>query len=173
MYKRQLSHYSNWSKAQHASIGYGYGLSTTLLHLANAYTIVANHGKKVQLTYEKVDNEDIYYENVLDKNISKKVIKMMTAVVNNGTGKKAKLDKYSVAGKTGTVRMNIKGKYKKNNHLALFVGIVPSVHPEYVAAIIIRNPRNGPAAGGKNAAPIFKEFMNHSLNLLKVYPDKK
>ncbi len=169
----KLSHYSHWSKAQHASIGYGYGLSTTLLHLANAYTIVANYGKKVQLTYQKVDNEDIYYEDILDEDISKKIIKMMTAVVDSGTGKNAKLDKYSVAGKTGTVRMNIKGAYKKNNHLALFVGIVPSVNPEYVAAIIVRNPRNGPASGGKNAAPIFKEFMNHSLNLLKVYPDKK
>ena len=56
----KLSHYSRWSKAQHARIGYGYGLSTTLLHLANAYTIIANYGKKVQLTYQKVDNEDIY-----------------------------------------------------------------------------------------------------------------
>ncbi len=169
----KLSHYSRWSKAQHASIGYGYGLSTTLLHLANAYTIIANYGKKVQLTYQKVDNEDIYHEDILDEDISKKIITMMTAVVDSGTGQNAKLDKYSVAGKTGTVRMNIKGAYKKNNHLALFVGIVPSVNPEYVAAIIVRNPRNGPAAGGKNAAPIFKEFMNHSLNLLKVYPDKK
>ena len=125
------------------------------MHLANAYTIIANYGKKVQLTYQKVDNEDIYHEDILDEDISKKIITMMTAVVDSGTGQNAKLDKYSVAGKTGTVRMNIKGAYKKNNHLALFVGIVPSVNPEYVAAIIDRNPRNGHAAGGKNAAPIF------------------
>jgi len=168
-----LTHYSKWDEAVHATIGYGYGLSTTLLHLANAYTILANHGKKVQLTYEKIKKDDIYYEKILDKNIAKKIISMMQTVVDDGTAKKAQLDKYTVAGKTGTVRIIEDGKYKKNNHLAIFVGITPASNPEYVSAVIVRNPKNGQAAGGKNAAPIFKDFMRHSLNLLKVYPDRK
>ena len=54
-----------------------------------------------------------------------------------------------------------------------FVGITPSSNPEYVAAIIIRDPKKGNTSGGKNAAPIFREFMNHALNILEVYPDKK
>ena len=169
----KLAHYSKWDEAVHATIGYGYGLSTTLLHLANAYTILANHGKKIQLTYEKVKSDDIYFENILDENISKKIISMMQTVVDNGTAKKARLDKYTVAGKTGTVRIIEDGKYKTNNHLAIFVGITPATNPEYVSAVIVRNPKNGQAAGGKNAAPIFKDFMSHSLNLLKVYPDRK
>ena len=169
----KLTHYSKWDEAVHATIGYGYGLSTTLLHLANAYTILANHGKKIQLSYEKVNNDDIYFENILDEDISKKIISMMQTVVDNGTAKKARLDKYTVAGKTGTVRIIEDGKYKTNNHLAIFVGITPASNPEYVSAVIVRNPKNGQAAGGKNAAPIFKDFMSHSLNLLKVYPDKK
>ncbi|MFL2559920.1 MAG: peptidoglycan D,D-transpeptidase FtsI family protein [Gammaproteobacteria bacterium] len=171
----KLDHHSSWDESQHASMGYGYGLSTTLLHLANAYSVLANHGKKIQLTYEKQKPNEIFFDNALNNKLSKEIINMMTMVVETkkGTGKKAKLQKYTVAGKTGTVRINIGGNYKKNRHLALFVGIVPASNPEYVAAVIVRNPREGQTYGGKNAAPIFKKFMDHSLNLLKVYPDKK
>ena len=171
--KGKLAHYSQWDQTLHATIGYGYGLSTTLLHLANAYTILANHGKKIQLTYEKVNNSEIYFDRVLDKDISKKVLSMMQTVVDSGTAKNARLEKYTVAGKTGTVRIIKDGQYKKNSHLAIFVGITPVSKPEYVTAVIVRNPKNGQASGGANAAPIFKDFMSHSLNLLGVYPDRK
>ena len=109
----------------------------------------------------------------MDLDITKQILLMMQTVVDSGTAKKAKLEKYSVAGKTGTVRIIQDGKYKEDSHLAVFVGITPVSDPEYVTAIIIRNPKDGPASGGKNAAPIFKEFMSHSLNLLEVYPDRK
>ena len=169
-----LHHYNDWSEDDHASISYGYGISATLLHLANAYVTLANYGKKIQLTYEKVSENDVYYDEVLNKNISKNIIKMMRSVVEiGGTGREAKLEKYSVAGKTGTSRMIDNGKYNINKHNAIFVGIVPASKPEYVAAIIVRNPRKGNASGGRHAAPIFKEFMSHSLNLLRVYPDIK
>ena len=49
-----LHHYNDWSEDDHASISYGYGISATLLHLANAYVTLANYGKKIQLTYEKI-----------------------------------------------------------------------------------------------------------------------
>ena len=167
-----LYHYNEWSEDDHASISYGYGISVTLLHLANAYVTLANYGKKIQLTYEKIHESEIYYDEVLNKNISKNIIKMMRSVVEKGgTGRKAKLDKYSVAGKTGTARIMDNGKYSINKHNAIFVGIVPASKPEYVAAVIVRNPKEGNASGGRHAAPIFKEFMSHSLNLLRVYPD--
>ena len=168
-----LKNYHKWDEALHGTLGYGYGLSTTLLHLANAYTTLANYGKKVELTYEKRLDDDFITEQVLDKNISKQVLKMMEKAVNTGTGKKAKLKNYSVAGKTGTARINKGGGYSEFRHNAIFVGITPASNPEYVAAIIIRHPKNGEAAGGKNAAPVFKEFMSHALNLLEVYPDIK
>ena len=169
-----LHHYNEWSEDDHASISYGYGISATLLHLANAYVTLANYGKKIQLTYEKIDKNEIYYDKTLDASISKKIIKMMKSVVEtDGTGSRARLEKYSVAGKTGTSRIMHNGKYSINKHNAIFVGIVPASKPEYVAAIVVRNPKKGNASGGKHAAPIFKEFMSHSLNLLRVYPDIK
>ena len=168
-----LYHYSKWSDDDHASISFGYGISVTLLHLANAYVTLANYGKKVQLTYERRDNDDVYHDEVLDYEISKSIINMMRSVVEKegGTGKKAKLEKYSVAGKTGTSRILDNGEYSTYKHNAIFVGIVPASKPEYVVAVIVRNPKKGSASGGKHAAPIFKELMSHSLNLLRVYPD--
>jgi len=161
---------SSWDDALHGTVGYGYGLSTTLLHLANAYNIVANDGMRVQLTYKKhfgaIDGEQ-----VLQKEVSKEILKMMQKAVDDGTGRNAKIKNYSVAGKTGTVRLRINGKYSERNHNALFVGIAPASKPKYVAAVIVRNPKNRPVSGGKNAAPIFSEFMSYSLNLLEVYPD--
>ena len=161
---------SSWDDALHGTVGYGYGLSTTLLHLANAYNIVANDGMRVQLTYKKhfgaIDGEQ-----VLQKEVSKEILKMMLKAVDDGTGRNAKIKNYSVAGKTGTVRLRINGKYSERNHNALFVGIAPASEPKYVAAVIVRNPKNRPVSGGKNAAPIFSEFMSYSLNLLEVYPD--
>ena len=169
-----LYHYKEWSEDDHASISYGYGISATLLHLANAYVTLANYGKKIQLTYEKISENEIYYDEVLNENISKDIVKMMRSVVEiDGTGRKAKLAKYSVAGKTGTSRIMTNGKYSTNKHNAIFVGIVPASKPEYVTAVIVRNPKKGNASGGRHAAPIFKEFMSHSLNLLRVYPDIK
>ena len=163
---------NNWDDALHGTVGYGYGLSTTLLHLANAYNIVANDGMRVQLSYRKT-NDIVLGEQVLQKESSREILKMMRNAVDHGTGKNAQIQNYTVAGKTGTVRLRINGKYSESNHNAVFVGIAPASKPEYVAAVIVRNPKNRPVSGGKNAAPIFSEFMNYSLNLLEVYPDKK
>ncbi len=163
---------SSWDDALHGTVGYGYGLSTTLLHLINAYNIIANDGIRVQLTYKKHFGE-VDGEQVLQKEVSQEILKMMQKAVDDGTGKNAKIKNYSVAGKTGTVRLRINGKYSERNHNALFVGMAPASDPEYVAAIIVRNPKNRPVSGGKNAAPIFSEFMSYSLNLLEVYPDIK
>ena len=163
---------NNWDEALHGTVGYGYGLSTTLLHLANAYNIIANDGVRVQLSYKKVDDV-VMGEQILQRDSSREILQMMRKAVDNGTGKSAKIQNYSVAGKTGTVRLRINGEYSKNNHNVIFVGIAPASKPEYVAAVIVRNPKNRPVSGGKNAAPIFSEFMSYSLNLLEVYPDKR
>jgi len=172
--KGNLHPYQNWKKSEHASISYGYGLDMTLLHLANAYTTLANYGNYVELRYLKhMDNDKIYKERILDKKISKNVIEMMTSVVSvGGTAKRARLEKYTVAGKTGTAKMIVNGKYSEKKRVVLFVGIVPATKPEYVSVVILRNPKSSDPSGGKNAAPIFKEFMGHTLNLLQVYPDK-
>lgn len=158
------------SESKHLSIGYGYGLSTSLLHLVHAYSIFANQGKRIQLSYVYSSIKDDYKkEKILDKGLSIKVLNMMKDVVhsNDGTGKKAKVHGYTVYGKTGTVRQIINNEYSKSRHNALFVGITGNPEPNYVAGVIIRNPKDKEGSGGSHAAPVFGEFMQHTLRLLK------
>ena len=167
-----IKDYNYWDEALHGTMGYGYGLSTSLLHLSNAYNIIANSGHRVQITYEK-QSENMEFNKILDDKISNEILMMMKKAVEDGTGKNASVQNYSIAGKTGTIRLNQNGEYSKKHHNTIFVGIAPANKPEYVAAVIVRNPKNRPVSGGKNAAPIFSEFMSYSLNLLEVYPDQR
>ena len=150
------------------SLGYGYGLSVSLMHLASAYTTLANYGDRVQINYLKTNNTVNKKDNILDSNDSKKVLDMMREVVHSkdGTGRKARVEGYTVYGKTGTVRQIINGKYSKDKHNALFVGILGDPEPKYVAAIIVRSPKNREGSGGFHEAPVFSEFMQHSMRIL-------
>tara|TARA_B100001093_G_scaffold501517_1_gene553281 strand:+ start:1163 stop:2785 length:1623 start_codon:yes stop_codon:yes gene_type:complete len=159
---------SQLSQSSHMSLGYGYGLSTSLMHLASAYTTLANYGNRIQINYLKNNNKDRKKDNILDRNNSIKVLDMMRDVVHSvdGTGRKAKVEGYTVYGKTGTVRQIVDGKYAKDKHNALFVGILGDPEPKYVAAVIIRGPKNREGSGGFHAAPVFSEFMQHSMRIL-------
>ncbi len=159
---------SELSYSEHFTIGYGYGLSISLMHLINAYAILANNGNHVQLKYITTDQDYNGYEKVLNEKKSSIVVNMMRDVVHskNGTGKKAEVDGYTIYGKTGTVRQIINGKYSKNRHNALFVGIIGNPSPEYVAAVIIRNPKIEEGSGGRHAAPVFGEFVQHSMRII-------
>ena len=156
------------SDSEHFTLGYGYGLSTSLMHLISAYVTLANNGNRIQLKY--LTNNDVYddHEKILNEKYTSLVLDMMKDVVHseNGTGKKAKVDGYTVYGKTGTVRQYVNGEYSKNRHNALFVGIIGSPTPEYVAAVMIRNPKIGEGSGGRHAAPVFSEFIQHSMRII-------
>ena len=159
---------SELSHSGHMSLGYGYGLSLSLMHLASAYTTLANYGDRVQINYLKTNNKSNKKDNILDRDDSKKVLDMMRDVVHSkdGTGRRAKVEGYTVYGKTGTVRQIINGKYAKHKHNALFVGIIGDPKPKYVAAVIVRSPKNREGSGGFHAAPVFSEFMQHSMRIL-------
>jgi len=156
------------SKSEHHSIGYGYGISVSLMHLVNAYTILANEGYYTQLKY--INSNESYFERghqLLDSKKTSIVLNMMKKVVHSddGTGKKAKVNGYTTYGKTGTVRLLKNGKYNTNNHNALFVGIVGDPAPKFVAAVIIREPKDRQGSGGYHAAPVFGEFMQHIMRI--------
>ena len=155
------------SESDHFSIGYGYGLSVSLMHLVNAYTILANIGSQTQLKYISNTYPDDNKQ-VLDVQISNTILDMMSEVVHSpdGTGKKASVSGYTVYGKTGTVRKIKNGEYNKNLHNALFIGILGDPKPKYVAAVIIREPKDREGSGGFHAAPVFGEFLQHTMRIL-------
>ena len=89
-----------------------------------------------------------------------------------GTGSRAAIPGYRVAGKTGTVRKSQVGGYKEGDYLAAFAGIAPASDPRLVCVVVIDEPRGTEYYGGQVAAPVFKVVMADSLRLLGVTPDR-
>ncbi|WP_020394269.1 peptidoglycan D,D-transpeptidase FtsI family protein [Thiolinea disciformis] len=165
----QLSNYASWGKIDRASHGYGYGLSTSLLQLAHAYAPFAAEGKLVPLSIYKV-NKVPPSPNVMSAKTAKDVVKMMESVVTEGTGKRAMVDGYHVAGKTGTAFKFINGKYQNDRYMTSFIGVAPASRPRLVVAVQIDEPKVNDS-GGLAAAPVFSKVMAEALRLMDIPPD--
>ena len=96
---------------------------------------------------------------------------MLSRVVEQGTGSRAAIDGYSVAGKTGTARKVGKSGYDDKHHLAFFAGITPVENPRLVGVVMINDPQGDEYGGGAIAAPVFSRIMTEALRLLSVSPD--
>ncbi len=159
------------SRFVQATLGFGYGMSLTPLQLAKSYLIFANGGKMVPIRLLHHKTEVVGHQ-VLKPDIANTVLEMMEAVVDGGgTGKRAKVPGYRVAGKTGTARIAGKKGYESTRHIATFVGIAPASKPRLIAAIVINEPTEGGYYGGLVAAPLFSKVMSAALRILDIEPD--
>lgn len=153
-----------------ATLSFGYGLSITPLQLACAYSVIASGGIKIPPTFLK-QNKPATGARVMDQEIAKQMLQMLQAVLElGGTGTRAQIAGYTVAGKTGTARIATQHGYDKNQHISTFVGIAPTTKPRLVVAVIIKNPQ-GEDFGGLVAAPAFASIMESSLRIMGVPPD--
>jgi cell division protein FtsI (penicillin-binding protein 3) len=170
-----LPHFSEWHTARRASISFGYGVSVTLLQLARAYAALGNDGILPPVHFLPVNDEKTgkgQGKRVMQAKTARQVLHMLKAVVKpGGTGSLAQISRFSVAGKTGTVRKVVAGKYSDNDYLALFAGIVPASAPRLVMVVLIDQPRADSYYGGKVAAPVFAKVMSGALRLLNIPPD--
>lgn len=169
----RLNSFQQWRQVEQATIGYGYGLSATPLQLARAYAAIAADGVIHPVSFLKYrDGESIPEERAMKVNVAHAVRKMMETVVENGgTGTKAQVAGYRVAGKTGTVRKAANGGYDDENYLAIFAGLAPASNPRLVMVSLIDQPQTGDYYGGAVAGPLFSEVMAGALRLLDIAPD--
>lgn len=162
-------------------MGYGYGLSVTPLQILNAYSAVANGGtlKKPYILKKMFDygGEDLY--NAKPENIRRVISQETSGILNNmlckviegknGTAKLCKINNMRIAGKTGTSKQLIEGRYA-GQYYASFAGFFPAQNPQ-VAMIVILDRPQGDYYGGSIAAPIFKKialkWTNSNYNSLK------
>lgn len=166
-----LNDYSHWRKIGQATISYGYGLSVTPLQMARAYATLGAYGVKRPVTLRKVD-EPVPGEQVIDPRVARELLEMMEHVVSTeGSGKRASLLGYRVAGKTGTAWTADGGSYNSARIKASFGGVVPASHPRLAAIVIIDEPSGRKYYGGEVAAPVFANVMAGALRLLGVPPD--
>lgn len=148
-----------WNDLNLTTMSYGYSLSISPLHFVQAMVPIVNGGMLYPLTLVKRgENDEIPGRRVLSEKTSFSMRQLMRLVVKFGTGKKAEVEGYYVGGKTGTAEIIVDGKYDKNRRLASFLGIMPASKPQYLAYVILNQPKGiketfGYAGGGWVGAP--------------------
>jgi cell division protein FtsI (penicillin-binding protein 3) len=166
-----LSNYGTWKPEQIASISYGYGVAVTPLQLAQGYAAIGSLGLMRPLTIQR-RVEATAGERVLSEQAARKLIAMLESVVREGTGTRAAVPGYRVAGKTGTaLKSNGAGGYYDDRYFAIFGGVAPASNPRLAAVVVIDEPSAGIYYGGEVSAPVFGRVMGGALRLLGVAPD--
>ncbi|MDE2305276.1 MAG: penicillin-binding protein 2 [Gammaproteobacteria bacterium] len=166
-----LTNYTHWRPIGIATLSHGYGLSVTPLQLAHAYATIGSYGLDRPVSLVRVDGP-VPGVRVLRAGVARSLIGLMQHVVDaGGTGTKAAVVGYQVAGKTGTAWKSFAGGYSTNKYMAVFAGLVPASHPKLATVVVIDEPSAGEYYGGDVAAPVFSSVMTGALRLLDVPPD--
>ena len=171
-----LRHYSQWQPLDHATVGFGYGMSLSITQLARAYAVIANQGRLLDLSLLRKEPVAVpknqISRHVMKASTARQMMSMLTEVVGpEGTAQRAAVDGYQIAGKTGTVRKSDVGGYQKDDYVAVFAGIAPASSPRLVMAVMIDEPTQNGYYGGVVAAPVFQEVISNALRILDIAPD--
>tara|TARA_B100000700_G_scaffold15213_1_gene14947 strand:- start:2529 stop:4211 length:1683 start_codon:yes stop_codon:yes gene_type:complete len=130
-----------WGKCKLATVSYGHGITTTILQLAKAYSIIANGGYKISPTLIK-NKSKVKNKKILNNDVSKKINPILRKIVTTkeGTASLANVDGYQVGGKTGTAQTSIVGGYS-NKKINTFSSIFPTSNPKYVLIVMLDEPK--------------------------------
>ena len=174
--------YNKWTVVDTATKGYGYGIALTPVQLIGAYSAVANGGWLMQphlvdrieyadgRTEQKAKTQKI--RRVIKQETSDTMKKVLEHVVQEGSGKRARIKGYSVAGKTGTAeKLSQEGGYATRHHVVSFCGFTPIDDPQFTILVVLDNPSKY-TFGGTAAAPVFKEVAEGLLAMQGVPPDR-
>jgi cell division protein FtsI (penicillin-binding protein 3) len=166
-----LSGTTHWRPINIATMAFGYGLSVTPIQLAQAYATIGALGLHRPITFRRIQQAPPATR-VLDEKVTRDLIGLLEGVVSpGGTGVKAAVPGYRVAGKTGTAWKAVPGGYSKDRYLSVFAGVVPASHPRLATVVMIDEPSGMLYYGGDVAAPVFSAVMSGALRLMSVAPD--
>ena len=173
-----------WSQRTLPSLAIGQEIAVTPLQLLTAVSAVANEGWLMRpfLVREISDHQGrSVWEHVphirrrpISAETAKTVTDLLVNVVDRGTGKRAAIPGYRVAGKTGTAQKvdPATGTYSSTKFVGSFVGFVPAEDPQLAILVMIDEPQ-GPAWGGVVAAPVFRKVAEQALRYLSVAPGEE
>jgi cell division protein FtsI (penicillin-binding protein 3) len=168
-----LTHYFEWREAHRATLSYGYGFSVTALQLAQAYAAIANGGMLSNAGFLPAES-GMVGTRAVSEDVALQLRRMLESAVSpGGTGSRARIEGFRVAGKTGTVRKATSGGYSEDRYIAIFVGMAPISSPRIVTVVVIDEPSAGEYYGGRVAAPVFADVTEGALRLLGVAPDDR
>jgi len=167
----------SWSKISISAIPIGQEVGVTSLQLASAISVIANGGQlmKPYILQEIRDNHGeiiksfspVMVRKVISLDTANRVRKILTGVVEEGTGKLARITGFTAAGKTGTAqKLEPNGAFSHNKFVASFIGFAPAEDPVIAIVVMVDEPRPY-YFGGVVAAPIFKKVAGDVLKYLK------
>lgn len=159
-----------WSEIDKATLGFGYGFTVTSLQMASAYATLANYGARMPVSILRTV-EKPQYAQVANVNEIRRMHTVLEMVVSEGSGGKAAIDRYRIAGKTGTARIARNGGYV-DDYVSSFVGFAPISNPRFVLVVVVFSPQVGSYYGGAVSAPPFNDVMTRALQLYNIPPDK-
>ena len=176
----------NWSGISKYAIAIGQEISAKPLQIAQAASAIANSGALMQpRIIKRIESPDgsilkdyspLKIRTVVSESTSELVLDLLTGVISErGTGYKAKVEGYTIAGKTGTAQIadTELGGYLEDQFYASFLGFVPVPNPRIVVLVTLDRPV-GEVYGGQTAAPVFRnivERISHYLNILPSYSE--
>jgi len=164
----------------YATASFGQGIAMTPLELLTAISTIANGGKMMKPhIIEKFIHPDGSQEEVVPKEVTQvissqaamKLTAMMVSVVRNGYGKKAGVEGYFVAGKTGTAQVPKEGKYSLDETIHSFAGFAPAFDPRFAILIKLDNPQ-GLRFSADSVAPTFSKMAKFLLNYYQIPPSE-
>lgn len=171
-----------WSKISSTRIAMGHGVAVTSLQVLNALCAIANDGVLMKpYIVKKITAEDgtvlsMTRPEEMGRPIDSKTAATMCHLLyrvteTGGTGKRARVPDFEVAGKTGTAEKPVNGRYSGTAHVASFVGFLPASNPEVGVIVVVDEPQ--PLhTGGRVAAPYFSEIAEQTVRYLGTQPSK-
>ena len=176
---------ARWSGLSLPSMSFGQEVGVTPLQMAMATAAVANGGYLMKpLIVKRIEDADghvvqdvkpVIVRRVLEPDTVDTLTAMLELVVRDGTGRRAAVPGFAVAGKTGTAQKvdPATGRYSMIDHVASFVGFVPASRPALVILASLDTPQGASNQGGDVAAPLFARVARHALSTLAVPPDDR
>ncbi|SDK07520.1 peptidoglycan D,D-transpeptidase FtsI family protein [Streptomyces indicus] len=171
----------DWSTSTQYTVPFGQGYSLNAVQAVSMYSTVANGGVRVEPSLVRgkkgpdgrfTPEDEPKKTRVISESTAKTLSEMLQSVVDDpeGTGTKAQIDGYRVAGKTGTANRvdPVTGRY--NGYTSSFAGFAPADKPRLAVYCVVQNPTKGNYFGGQICAPIYKQVMEFALKTLQVAP---
>jgi cell division protein FtsI (penicillin-binding protein 3) len=165
---------SRWTGATIGNVPIGHGIAVTPVQMAAAYAAIANRGVWVEphlvARIGGAPRPAPTRRRIVSRQVANELTRMLRDVVIEGTGTKAEIPGYEVAGKTGTAAVPLPtGGYSDEKYVASFVGYVPAGNPQLLVLVTVDEPQ-GAIFGGMVAAPIFQEIAKFDLQYLEILP---
>ena len=173
---------SDWGNSTISRLPIGYAVNATPLQIHFAMSVIANEGilmspRVVRRIFDDAGNSVGHFgprprRRVIGSDAVEAMKEALREVVrSNGTAPSAGIVGYDVAGKTGTARKLIDGQYSKRHHIASFSGFFPALQPRLLITILVNDPQtDGPAYGGRFAAPVFREIAKELIEYYAIQP---